>query len=157
MAKHEPRELQDGQGLRCTGCCTGCTLPGHSCREVQARLDGLYGAIYEERDRLVDHLGQVQTLLVQTRARVMNNDLAVAGFKVSPHVVLFGNDLCVSEFPFQDDLEGLQQKHRFLQHVLVVNTNRQHAQLKGEVRQLRTLTADLKLKLRIDLSQTWSA
>ena len=78
MPKHEPRELQDGQGLRCTGCCTGCTLPGHSCREVQARLDGLYGAIYEERDRLVDHLGQVQTLLVQTRARVMNNDLAVA-------------------------------------------------------------------------------
>ena len=52
MPKNEPHQLQDGQGLRCTGCCTGCTLPGHSCREVQARLDGLYGAIYEERENV---------------------------------------------------------------------------------------------------------
>jgi len=67
--------------------------------------------------------------------------------------VLFGNDLCVSEFLFQDDLEGLQQQHRLLQDRQVdmvgvmENTNRQHAQLKGEVGQLRTLTAYVKLKL----------
>jgi len=90
MPTHEPRDLQDDEGLRCTG----CTLPGHSCREVQARLDGLYGAIYEERDRLVDHIGGVRTLLVQTRGRIMNNDFAVAGFKVSPRCVLWQRPLC---------------------------------------------------------------
>ena len=51
MSTYDNRELQGDEDLRCIGCCTGCTLPGHGYREIQARLDGLHGAICDERDR----------------------------------------------------------------------------------------------------------
>ena len=49
---HDDSDLQADEEVRCIGCCTGCALPGHRCCDVQAGLDGLHEAVYEERGRL---------------------------------------------------------------------------------------------------------
>ena len=79
-------DLQADEDVRCIGRCTGCALPGHRCCDVQARLDGLQEAVYEERDRLLNATNEADTharaRMLQLRRRVMNNDFDIVALQV---------------------------------------------------------------------------
>ena len=83
---YDNSDLQGDEEVRCIGCCTGCALPGHRCCDVQARLDGLHQAVYEERDRLLDAINEAEAharaRMLQLRGRVMNNDFDIDALQV---------------------------------------------------------------------------
>ena len=83
---YDNSDLQGDEEVRCIGCCTGCALPGHRCCDVQARLDRLHQAVYEERDRLLDAINEAEAharaRMLQLCGRVMNNDFDIDALQV---------------------------------------------------------------------------
>ena len=64
--------------VHCQGIVVNC--------DVQARLDGLHQAVYEERDRLLDAINEAEAharaRMLQLRGRVMNNDFDIDALQV---------------------------------------------------------------------------
>ena len=84
--------------VHCQGIVVNC--------DVQARLDGLHQAVYEERDRLLDAINEAEAharaRMLQLRGRVMNNDFDIDPALHHVHLLLRVVAVCS---PFAPELE----------------------------------------------------
>ena len=95
--------------VHCQGIVVNC--------DVQARLDGLHQAVYEERDRLLDAINEAEAharaRMLQLRGRVMNNDFDIDALQVPARSTWCPCSDCILHV--QNEVNYLVQQHEELQ------------------------------------------